>query len=133
MTMFATDMTTFAMYEKGSVHHVARGFARVTLQQELFWCIEAMVMIRMMRMSMLHPIRYKPLSCCRQDIRPGQVLPVREFKRFKTRTAQPEWRACCAWHSATIRAECVIHQRVAKADLKWQLAEVGSYAIAGKR
>ncbi len=26
-----------------------------------------------------------------------------------------------------------MHQRVAKAQLKWQLAEVGSYAIAGKR
>ena len=132
MTMFATDMTPIATYEKGSVHHVARGFARGTLQQEYFWCIEAMVMSRMMRMSMKQPIN-EPPSCSRQNVRPGQVLPGREFWGLQTRTAEPEWRASRAWHSATIRAECITQQRIASAKLKWQLTQVGSDAIAGKR
>ena len=122
-------MSEFALQVKRSVCHVTRSVARVALQQELF----RRSMDLMVKLVALHLI-YEPLGCCcGQDGRLGQVLPGREFGRLKTRTAQPEWRAGCAWHSATIRAECVMQQRVAQAQLKWQLAEVGSDAIAGKR
>ena len=73
---------------------------------------------------------YEPLGSFRQDVILDQVLPRREARRLELSTAQPEWDAGSALHSATISTESSVEKIVAELELKRQLAEVAQHAIS---
>ncbi len=73
---------------------------------------------------------YEPLGSFRQDVILHQVLPWRKARRLELSTAQPEWDAGSALHSAAIRAKSSMEKIVAELELKRHLAEVAQHAIS---
>ena len=73
---------------------------------------------------------YEPLGSFRQDVMQNQVLPWRKARRLELSTAQPEWDAGSALHSAAISAKSSMENIVAELELKRQLAEVAQHAVS---
>ena len=126
--MFTINVQTFAMPIKSFLQHVTRGVARATAQEKLFAINNVSRHVRQMLLLMLVLIE-ESTSSFRQNARIGKVLPRRKPRRFEAPAAQSGRKTRSARHFATVRAKRRMHQRVAEAELEWQLAEVGSHAI----